>query len=181
MKHLIAINFIASCAAFTLATSAFSQQESPYAGQQTRAIKALSASEVQDLHSGTDMGLAKAAELNGYPGPMHVLDLQRRLRLTDEQRSATQQLMAGHKEEVQQLGAQLVQAEADLDAAFASRQIESAQLTLLTQRIGQLQAAVRASHLQTHLAQTQLLKPEQIAQYNELRGYTQCSPSIYQN
>jgi hypothetical protein len=43
-----------------------------YAGQQTRAIKALSSQEEQDLRLGRGMGLAKAAELNGYPGPMHT-------------------------------------------------------------------------------------------------------------
>jgi Spy/CpxP family protein refolding chaperone len=181
MHHLNTIKLIAFCAGFTLASSVFAQALSPYAGQQTRAIKALSASEVRDLLDGNGMGLAKAAELNGYPGPMHVLELQRRLKLTAEQQTATQQLMAKHKDEVRQLGAQLVQAETELDAAFASRQLQPSELTQLTQRIGQLQAAVRASHLQTHLAQTALLQPEQIAHYNELRGYTQRSPSVYQN
>jgi hypothetical protein len=31
------------------------------------------------------MGMAKAAELNGYPGPRHVLDLSPELHLTDAQ------------------------------------------------------------------------------------------------
>jgi hypothetical protein len=34
-----------------------------------------------------------------------------------------------------------------------------------------LQAAVRDAHLQTHLKQTALLTPTQIAQYDKLRGY----------
>ncbi len=136
MKKLITIKLVTAYALFIWANGAFAQSSAPYAGQQTRAIKALSRSETQDLLDGKGMGLAKAAELNGYPGPMHVLELARRLQLSPVQREATEQL------------------------------------TQHTQRIGQLQAAVRAAHLQTHLAQTALLQHEQIAQYNTLRGYT---------
>ena len=46
----------------------------PYSGQQGRMIKALSSKEVQGLLQGKGMGMAKAAELNQYPGPRHVLD-----------------------------------------------------------------------------------------------------------
>ena len=45
----------------------------PYAGQQTRTIKALSDQEVSDYVEGRGMGSSKAAELNHYPGPAHVL------------------------------------------------------------------------------------------------------------
>ena len=48
---------------------------SPYAGQQTRAIKALSPEDLAGLLNGEGRGMAKAAELNGYPGPVHVLEL----------------------------------------------------------------------------------------------------------
>ena len=51
------------------------QTQNPYAGEQSRAIKALSPKEVYDLTQGRGMGLAKAAELNRYPGPMHALEL----------------------------------------------------------------------------------------------------------
>ena len=50
-------------------------QTSAYAGQQSREIKALSDQEVKDLQAGAGMGMAKAAELNRYPGPMHALEL----------------------------------------------------------------------------------------------------------
>ena len=58
---------------------------SPYAGQQARDIKALSPDEIQGYLTGQGMGLAKAAELNGYPGPLHVLELAAELKLTEEQ------------------------------------------------------------------------------------------------
>ena len=51
----------------------------PYAGQQTRTIKALLPADVTALLKGEGMGMAKAAELNGYPGPLQVLTLSRNL------------------------------------------------------------------------------------------------------
>jgi hypothetical protein len=47
---------------------------SPYAGQQ-QSVKALSDEEMSTLLSGQGSGFAKPAELNGYPGPAHVLEL----------------------------------------------------------------------------------------------------------
>jgi hypothetical protein len=57
----------------TLATIAFAsmimgasaQSPQPYAGMQTRPIKALSDQQIADLRAGRGMGLALAAELNG--------------------------------------------------------------------------------------------------------------------
>ena len=79
----------------------------PYAGMQDREIKALSAEERGALLEGQGMGLALAAELNGYPGPVHVLELADALQLTGEQRHATHQLMQAHKAEARELGAQV--------------------------------------------------------------------------
>ena len=45
---------------------------SPYAGQENRQIKSLSANDIQELKRGGGWGLAKAAELNGLPGPAQV-------------------------------------------------------------------------------------------------------------
>ena len=64
------------------------QHGAPYAGQQQRQIKALSEQQVADLRAGRGMGLALAGELNGYPGPLHVIELADRLQLGDDQRTA---------------------------------------------------------------------------------------------
>ena len=56
---------------------------SAYVGQQSRDIKALSDEDIAALRNGDGMGLAKAAELNGYPGPRHVVALVRQLRLSE--------------------------------------------------------------------------------------------------
>ena len=117
---------------------------SAYVGQESRAIKALSAQDVRGLLEGQGMGLPRAAELNGYPGPMHVLELARPLALTQAQHTVTQALMSRHKAEARALGAQLVEAERALDSAFAARTIDPVSLERLLGDIGRLQAAVRA-------------------------------------
>jgi len=147
----------------------------PYAGLHQREIKALSADDTKRLLEGQGMSLALAAELNGYPGPMHTLEHADALRLDTAQRERTQALMHAHKAEARELGARLVEAERDLDRAFAARAISEAELERLTARIGQLQAQLRAAHLRTHLQQTALLSPQQVAQYQQLRGYGQGS------
>lgn len=152
-------------------------QHSPYAGQEARAIKSLSDAEVQELLSGQGMGLAKAAELNGYPGPAHVLEHAHALGLTPQQRQATEALMQRHKERARQLGRELVEAERRLDEAFARRTIDAASLGAMTSEIGTKQAQLRQEHLRTHLEQTALLDAAQVRRYNELRGYTGASPS----
>jgi hypothetical protein len=176
MKFRYALKLIAAGALSILATAAFAQHGgpthvSPYAGQQVRDIKALSPSQTAELLAGKGMEQAKAAELNGYPGPMHVLELAGPLALSLAQTEASETLMASHKTEARNLGARLVQAERDLDVAFANKRIDAAQVETLTQHIGLLQAQLRASHLRTHLQQTELLTAPQVARYAELRGY----------
>jgi hypothetical protein len=47
--------------------AALAQSQQPYAGLAGRSIKALSEQQIADLQAGRGMGLALAAELNGYP------------------------------------------------------------------------------------------------------------------
>src|SRR5688572_19878417 len=96
---------------------------SPYVGEQSRSIKALSEQEQADLIAGKGMGLARAAELNGYPGPMHVLELMVDLSLTAEQKAATEFLFKSMHERAQVVGRELVSAEGALDELFRSKKI----------------------------------------------------------
>jgi hypothetical protein len=82
--------------------------------------QALSPQEVEQYLSGAGMGYAKAAELNHFPGPMHVLELADKLGLSGEQRKATQRLMEEHKAEARAIGAKLVEAERALEALFGT-------------------------------------------------------------
>jgi L-amino acid N-acyltransferase YncA len=155
----------------SIVSTAPAQNPSGYAGHQQRAIKALSEQEIADLKAGSGMSLALAAELNSYPGPRHVLELADKLELTAKQRSATEALVNTMSRKAQPLGIRIVEAERDLDRAFAARRITVAQLNRRVQAIAALQGKLRAAHLETHLSQRALLTLAQIARYDELRGY----------
>jgi Spy/CpxP family protein refolding chaperone len=144
---------------------------SPYAGEEGREIKALSAADVDAYLTGQGMGFAKAAELNGYAGPKHVLELASELELTAEQRTRTQALFASMQTKAVALGRQLVDEERTLDRLFASTSITQDSLQESVARIGELQADVRAAHLEAHLEQAKILTQEQRAHYLRLRGY----------
>jgi hypothetical protein len=154
-----------------LSALAAAAQTTPYAGQQNRAIKALSAEEMRDLAEGRGMGLAKAAELNGYPGPLHVLELAEPLQLTAEQRAATEAIFRRMKADAQRLGAAILEAEATLDRRFEHRHIDRTSLQSATASLAALQGELRAVHLAAHLEQVAVLTPAQIAEYNQRRGY----------
>jgi hypothetical protein len=93
--------------------------DAPYAGQQARPIKALSDDDLAALRKGEGMGMAKAAELNGYPGPRHVLDLAQQLQLTDVQRRGVQAIFGRMSAAAKPLGGQLIVQEQALDQLFA--------------------------------------------------------------
>ena len=150
----------------------WAQAHQPYSGLETRSIKALSDQQVADLKAGRGMGLALAAELNGYPGPVHVLELAAPLQLTEAQHERMTALLEAMKAETVPLGEKLIAAEADLDRQFAGRSITETSLQEGVQEIAAAQAALRAAHLKVHLATIEVLTPEQVARYAELRGYT---------
>ena len=144
---------------------------SPYSGQEARPLKALSADETRGYLEGRGMGFAKPAELNGYPGPMHVLEHAGALRLTPAQEAATAALMAQHKQEVRELGREYIAAEQKLETLFSSRTASAESLAEALAASGKLQTRIRQSHLDTHLKQTALLTAEQLLAYSDLRGY----------
>jgi Spy/CpxP family protein refolding chaperone len=144
---------------------------SPYAGFEQRTIKALSTQQVADLRAGRGMGLALAAELNGYPGPLHVLALARELGLTDAQRTRVEVLFAGMKSETIPIGERLIAEEAALDRQFATHSITPHTLAAAVDAIGAAQSALRAAHLKYHLLMMEVLTPMQVRRYAELRGY----------
>lgn len=150
---------------------AHADSPSPYAGEQHRAIKALSAKEIDDLAAGRGMGLAKAAELNGYPGPLHVLELAEKLTLTQEQHAETQALFDAMKADAKRLGAAVLEAERDLDRSFAAGTIDENALREKLDALAALQGELRFVHLRAHLAQAALLTADQRKRYDTLRGY----------
>jgi hypothetical protein len=175
MKALMKVSIVVVAIFLTGCTTGISLH-SGYAGQETRRIKALSEPEIQAYLEGKGQGLAKPAELNGYPGPMHVLELAEPLALTAEQRAASERLMSRHKSEVRELGRAYIDAEAALEAQLASRKASPESLKVAINAASELQARIRLSHLETHLAQTALLNEAQLAAYPRLRGYDRGQP-----
>jgi Spy/CpxP family protein refolding chaperone len=145
--------------------------KSGYAGQQSRSIKALSDEDIAALQNGDGMGVAKAAELNGYPGPKHVLDLAQQLKLTDAQRAQVQAIFDRMSGVAKPLGAELVERERQLNKLFQKGEITPDRLAGETTAIGELQGRLRSVHLAAHLETRALLDSGQIALYQQLRGY----------
>lgn len=146
-------------------------QTSPYANRPASSIKALTPDEVAGYLAGAGMGFALAAELNGYPGPRHVLELADSLGLDAERRAAVQVIFDRMHATARELGAALVAAEAGLDSAFAGGRITETDLGSRVRRIGEIRAQLRLAHLAAHLAVAPLLTPAERHAYQRLRGY----------
>ena len=153
---------------------------SPYSGEESRAIKALSDADVKAYQEGTGMGLAKPAELNQYPGPRHVLDNAEALQLSPAQRAGVEASLREMKAEAVTLGQQILEAEKRLDALFAERTASPASVSQLTRQIAELQGQLRAVHLRAHVQVRGQLTPEQIEQYVALRGYAHGSHASHE-
>ena len=145
----------------------------PYAGFTGRDIKALSPRELAGLAEGHGLGMALAAELNGYPGPRHVLDLADELALTAPQRAAVQAAFDAMDTKARALGEEVIALERELDRAFADRTVTPAKLDELVDAIGKRRARLRAVHLAAHLEVADVLSAEQRARYDRARGYAE--------
>ena len=184
-SHRRCVTLLLSLSLVAMASPSFAQHDgaaahgqtppgpSPYAGEQTRAIKALSPAQIDDLRAGRGMAMALPAELNGYPGPSHVLEWADALQLTPAQRQETSSLMARMKVQARSLGEEVIQAEEALDGLFRSgRMLDEETMAGAVERAALAQGRLRAAHLSYHLAMAKLLNAEQRSQYNRLRGYT---------
>ena len=149
---------------------------SPYAGQEQRPIKTLSSQDVDDLLNGRGWGLAKAAELNGVPGPLHVLELHAELELSDDQIEQIEALRRDMTSEAVPLGKQYVELEKQLNERFARRTVDARQLEELLAAIASIHGRLRFVHLAAHLETAEILTGEQVASYNRLRGYDLVEP-----
>lgn len=145
--------------------------DQPYAGEQDRQISSLSAEDRRALLAGEGWGLAKPAELNGYPGPAHVLEFGTELGLSQAQKSKISQAFDEMNATARKLGKALIEAEAALDEAFRSRSVDTATLDQHLRRAEDVRSSLRSVHLSAHLEITPLLDEAQIVKYAQLRGY----------
>ncbi len=153
------------------AQAAAHSHHSPYSGMQTREIKALSAQQMEGLKAGKGMAMAMPAELNGYPGPLHVLELAAQIGLTPEQEAETKKLYAQMQAAAQAQGEQVIAAERALDALFAQKKATAESVAAAVAAAANAHGQLRATHLRYHLSMVDVLTPEQVAAYNQLRGY----------
>jgi len=178
MNRIVFEVFVLIC----LPLCAFAQKtHQSYAGQEARAIKALAPDEVQAYLEGQGMGLAKAAELNHYPGPKHVLELSEKLQLTTQQVSEAQAIYNKMHLEAVRVGKQIVNKEKSLDSLFATTKISDEQLVALANDISRRQGELRIIHLRAHLSMKKLLSDAQITEYDKLRGYGQSAGMQHQH
>jgi len=179
MKRTLLTIFIAIISVPALAQSHSgngNSGQSAYAGQQARAIKSLSPGDIKELKRGGGWGLAKAAELNGVPGPVHLLELKDKVGLTSGQVTRLESLFGEMQTKAIEAGARLIEAEARLEAAFRARTIDDAALRKLLEEIEGIRSHLRFIHLSAHLATPAVLSEDQIDRYNSLRGYGRDDP-----
>jgi Spy/CpxP family protein refolding chaperone len=152
---------------------------SEYVGQEGRTIKSLSEDDIRELTTGAGWGLAKAAELNGLPGPKHVLEMKDEINLTPEQETRMKALFEEMREKAMVLGRQLIRQEKELNDRFAQRDIDESALEELLAGISATYTSLRYTHLSAHLRAPDILSDEQIRKYNELRGYSSDDPCAH--
>ncbi|HIK14356.1 MAG TPA: Spy/CpxP family protein refolding chaperone [Leptolyngbyaceae cyanobacterium M33_DOE_097] len=178
---LLSLGIVSSFNLFKAEPNTLAQQQSPYVSELDSPVRGLTAQAVDDLLNGRGAGYAMTAELNSYPGPRHVLDLRQELALSPEQIQRIEAIFQQMNEEAERVGQAIVEREEEFSNAFASGTITEAEIEAQTQELALLYGAYRAIHLQPHFKIKHLLSPEQVARYDQLRGYsnleTQSTPN----
>ena len=156
------------------ASDGASAHRSKYAGQESRAIKSLSAEDIAELKRGGGWGLAKAAELNGVPGPIHLLEMKDKIGLDTTQHSAITTIYRRMKNRAVLYGNRLI-VWASGDGVLA-RTITDALLRTSLNAIAETKKELRYVHLAAHIETLKILSEKQIRTYNTLRGYSNPDP-----
>mgnify|MGYP000076623644 CR=1 FL=1 len=152
--------------------------ESNYIGQEHRKIKSLSTSDIDDLKNGRGWGLAKAAELNGVPGPIHLLEMKDEISLSSEQKRKIEIIFQTMKTQAIPLGFKIIELEKKLNGHFADKTITETVLRSLLDEIAEVRSNLRYVHLSSHLKTPEILSPQQIRLYNKIRGYSADDPCL---
>ncbi len=171
---------IGACVATSVAPLAAQHRHerapSPYAGEEGRDIAALSPQDVALLEKGEGMGMAKAAELNHFPGPAHAIELADALGLSPRQRAEVQRIFTSMRERAIAKGAEVLAEERRLNDMFRHGTASVEAIEASTRKLGTLYGELRAIHLSAHVETRRLLEPAQAAAYDRLRGYDAAAP-----
>ena len=152
------------------------EYKSKYIGQERRDIKSLSNDDIKELRAGAGWGLAKAAELNGLPGPKHILEMSKEIELTAEQEEMVIAVYNDMNKKAIRLGNKLIEYEEELNKRFVERNIDEKILDELLEKISETYKSLRFVHLSAHLKTPTILTESQIKKYNKLRGYSSDDP-----
>lgn len=125
--------------------------------------------DVQAYLTAKGMGMARAAEIDGVPGPFHALAMAHELGLTPDQLARTQQVFDRMEARSSTIGRQIIEQERLLDQQLSDPRVSAVQREAALQRVGQLHRALRQVHQEAHAAQRSILSAQQITQYRELR------------
>ena len=175
MNKYLKVGALSALLLNTLAFSNANHHQSKYVGQENRSIKSLSDDDIKVLKKGGGWGFAKAAELNGYPGPSHLLQMKDKINLSKVQTEEIQATFNKMKEEAIILGNKLISLEEKLNNEFQNKTINQSKLNQYIDKIMSTRSQLRLVHLSTHLQTPTVLTPKQIKLYNHLRGYSKIS------
>ena len=167
---MMARTAFAALALSALASIGLAETEAIYAGQQNREVKSLSPDYIEGLSAGAGLGFGKPAELNGWPGPLHVLEIADLLGLSDEQIAVVKAIREEMLSKAVPLGEALIAAERDLEKLFLAKPDRSVILEAAS-RAGAIKAKLRTVHLVAHLRTAPVLSRHQRMMYNRVRGY----------
>jgi Spy/CpxP family protein refolding chaperone len=117
---------------------------------------------------GRGFGMAFAADQNGYPGPMHVLELKDRLKLTADQEARARELYAGVRAQLPK-STRLLEAQRRLERLFAQGAATEPAVRTAVAEVEQALSEVRLVHLLAHVRARDLLTEEQRRIYHEAR------------
>ena len=147
---------------------------SPYAGRYDPDVppRALTAEEIDQIERGQGAGFALPAELNGVPGPRHVLDMADELGLSAAQRTRVQAISDDMGEAAISAGQRYLDGAQRLEEDFRLGTLTEAELPDRVADVARLAGELAAAHLLAHLKTADVLTAEQIVEYNRLRGYT---------
>jgi len=134
-------------------------------------VRSLTPEEIVQIERGEGAGFALPAELNGVPGPRHILDLADELDLSDDQIARVQAVYGEMRVAVIPAGHRYLDALQALEEDFRAGALTEAELQGGVAEIQRLEGELAVAHLIAHLKTAELLTPDQIATYNRLRGY----------
>ena len=165
----VVASFLPACAPSDVPVAAV--PTSPYVDQLNNPIRGMTLDEITNLETGAGSGFARAAELNGYPGPRHILDFQEDLDMSKDQLEQVRALFDEMNAGARALGEEILQMETDLELAFREGTIDEASLEAKVTALAAKYGELRLLHLRTHLVSLKILSPGQVSLYNQLRGY----------